>query len=112
MPVFGIVPYRTEARTHAESMIQRAVDDLLLILRIVNNAIRTAEGRLFELFIPPPILPPPKLPPGHRYADRDERAGQRTMRITLWPRPTWGTADYEKSRLVEIPAYRTWGTIQ
>ena len=46
MPVFGIVPYRTEARTRSETAVQSAVDRLLLILKTVNDTIRTAEGRL------------------------------------------------------------------
>ena len=55
MPVFGIVPYRTEARTRSEARIQAEVDRLLLILKTVNEVIRTAEGRLISLFIPPPL---------------------------------------------------------
>ena len=55
MPVFGIVPYRTEARTRSEARIQAAVDELLRILKTVNEVIRTAEGRLIELFRPPPV---------------------------------------------------------
>ena len=59
MPVFGIVPYRTEARTRSEARIQAEVDRLLLILKTVNDVIRTAEGRLIELFRPPPIFTGP-----------------------------------------------------
>ena len=49
MPVFGIVPYRTEARTRSEARTQAAVDELLKILRVISEVMWTAEGRLLEL---------------------------------------------------------------
>ena len=119
MPVFGIVPYRTEARTRSEARIQAEVDRLLLILKTVNDVIHTAEGRLIELFRPPPVLRPPILPPGHHYAD-PSRAADRSMRISLL-RPLWGTVrmanglyrwdeDYEEDRTTYHNL--SWGTIQ
>ena len=119
MPVFGIVPYRTEARTRSEARIQAEVDRLLLILKTVNEVIRTAEGRLIELFRPPPVLRPPILPPGQRYAD-PSRAADRSMRISML-RPLWGVAqqadgsyrwdeDYERDRTTYHNL--SWGTIQ
>ena len=53
MPVFGIVPYRTEARTRSEARIQAEVDRLLEVLRTVANVIRTAlstDRQLLDLF--------------------------------------------------------------
>ena len=119
MPVFGIVPYRTEARTRSEARTQEAVDFMFLILKTVNDVIRTAEGRLIELFRPPPVLRPPILPPGQRYAD-PLRAADRSMRISLL-RPLWGVAqqadgsyrwdeDYEEDRTTYHN--RSWGAIQ
>ena len=87
MPVFGIVPYRTEARTRSEARTQEAVDFMFLILKTVNDVIRTAEGRLIELFRPPPVLPPPILPPGHQYAD-PERATDRLF-VQRRNKPYW-----------------------
>ena len=109
MPVFGIVPYRTEARTRSEARTQEAVDFMFLILRTINNAIHTAEGRLIELFRPLPVLLPPILPPGQRYAD-PRRAADRSMRITRHPGWVWGYEGYEEDRT----AYHnlSWGAIQ
>jgi hypothetical protein len=115
MPVFGIVPYRTEARTRSEARIQAEVDRLLLILKTVNEVIRTAEGRLIELFRPPPF--PDDLgryPVPHRAPDR-------RFRIEVWPRPLWGVVqqadgsyrwdeDYERNRTTSW--HMSWGTIQ
>ena len=114
MPVFGIVPYRTEARTRSEARTQEAVDFMFLILKTVNDVIRTAEGRLIELFRPPPVLRPPILPPGQRYAD-PKRAADRSMRITGYPPYVlwgagWGREDYEEDRTTYH--HRNWGAIQ
>ena len=111
MPVFGIVPYRTEARTRSEARIQEAVDRLLLILKTVNEVIRTAEGRLIELFRPPPVLPQQ-----HSFWDRDHtRAADRSRRITGYPPYVlwgagWGREDYEEDRTTYHNL--SWGTIQ
>ena len=118
MPVFGIVPYRTEARTRSEARTQEAVDFMLLILRTVNNVIRTAEGRLIELFRPPPVLLPPILRPDG--LPDPHRAYNRSMRISLL-RPLWGIAqqadgsyrwdeDYEEDRTTYHNL--SWGTLQ
>ena len=107
MPVFGIVPYRTEARTRSEARIQAEVDRLLLILKTVNEVIRTAEGRLIELFRPPPVLEQ-RYPVPHRAPDR-------RFRITGYPPYVlwgagWGREDYEKDRTTSY--HMSWGTIQ
>ena len=119
MPVFGIVPYRTEARTRSEARIQAEVDRLLLILKTVNEVIRTAEGRLIELFRPPPVLKGLLLPVGQHYTE-PWRASDRSARISLL-RPLWGIVqmangsyrwdeDYEE----DLTTYHhfSWGTIQ
>ena len=113
MPVFGIVPYRTEARTRSEARIQAAVDELLLILKTVNEVIRTAEGRLIELFRPPPLI-------YSGFFDPPKRARQRSKRITRQPGRKWGVVrmangllrwdeDYEEERTTY---HNSWGTIQ
>ena len=107
------------ARTRSEVIVRDQIDRLLQILRIVNDVIHTAEGRLIELFRPPPVLRPPILPPGHQYAD-PLRAADRSMRISML-RPLWGVAqqadgsyrwdeDYEEDRTTYHNL--SWGTIQ
>ena len=113
MPVFGIVPYRTEARTRSEARIQAEVDRLLLILKTVNEVIRTAQGRLIEWFRPPPVLEQ-RYPVPHRAPDR-------RFRITRQPGRVWGIVqmadgsyrwdeDYERDRTTSY--HMSWGTIQ
>ena len=120
MPVFGIVPYRTEARTRSEARTQAAFDELLLILKTVNEVIRTAEGRIIELFRPPPVLKGLLLPAGQHYTE-PWRASDRSARITLWPRPLWGVVQMPNGLLrwdeeyeEDLTTYHhfSWGTIQ
>ena len=111
MPVFGIVPYRTEARTRSEARTQEAVDRLLLILKTVNEVIRTAEGRLIELFRPPPVVLG-LVDPGLWISAQEVRANNRTLKIVPYTnahRYKWGDAVYELAR-ERICA--SWGTIQ
>ena len=110
MPVFGIVPYRTEARTRSEARIQAEVDRLLEVLRTVANVIRTAlsTDRVLLDALPQMIHPSlrprieiytsnyPSLP--NRASDREWRTP--AVRIFGQPDPDF------------LPPPWGWGTIQ
>ena len=111
MPVFGIVPYRTEARTRSEARTQADVDFMFLILRTMNNVIRTAEGRLIELFRPPPVVLG-LVDPGLWINAQEVRANNRTLKIVPYTnahRYKWGEDAYEFAR---ERVCASWGTIQ
>ena len=103
------------ARTRSEVIVRDQIDRLLQILRIVNDVIRTAEGRLFSLFIPPPIFTGPIGDGPLWLIEREsmnERANDRKNQIVAsWVSPhyVWGTPDYEQVRTTFWPS---WGTIQ
>ena len=108
------------ARTRSEVIVRDQIDRLLQILRIVNDVIRTAEGRLIELFRPPPVLLKLLLPEGQHHTE-PWRASDRSARITLWPRPLWGVVQMPNGLLrwdeeyeEDLTTYHhfSWGTIQ
>ena len=79
MPVFGTVPYRTEARTRSEARIQAEVDRLLEVLRTVANVMWTAEGRLLELLpngMRHILRPPPVTSTFYFHTDPNIRFGE------------------------------------
>ena len=119
MPVFGIVPYRTEARTRSEARTQEAVDFMFLILRTINNVIHTAEWHLVKgLLRPPPITLLEGLGEYRPYAYGNLRAMDRDLllhrdkeslpwgQIGIWHGER-GAIDYRP-----MGGYMTWGTIQ
>ena len=114
MPVFGIVPYRTEARTRSEARTQEAVDFMFLILRTINNVIHTAEWHLVKgLLRPPPITLLEGLGEYRPYAYGNLRAEDRAsmhdrfgLDAQLWQ---WGR-DREDNFTWE--RLWNWGTIQ
>ena len=134
MPVFGIVPYRTEARTRSEARTQAAVDDLLRILRVISEVMWTAEGRLLELLpngmrhiLRPPRVTPPLSDRVHysgswpaldgRY--KHSRAVDRDFLLHPYHPESlpWGQLGMwhgERAALDYRPmrGYKTWGTIQ
>ena len=125
MPVFGIVPYRTEARTRSEARIQAEVDRLLLILKTVNEVIRTAEGRLIELFRPPPVQALFTFgDPNIRAWHTPDRAAERSIGVSLTKDPDWRWGDMQRGQesLRHFMISRgigndgnplfTWGTLQ
>ena len=139
MPVFGIVPYRTEARTRSEARIQTEVDRLLQVLSIVGNVIRTAlttDRQLLDAFpnmIHPILRPPPiTLLEGmpnteyRPYAYGNRRAMDRGYAYSLHPAFAsdwlWGDMLLGKEWLRTFPVTRgtgddgwtlpNWGTIQ
>ena len=97
MPVFGIVPYRTEARTRSEARIQAEVDRLLEVLRTVANVMRTAlttDRVLLDAF--PQMIHPslrPRIDISYGWAPSALRLAKRAE-------------DRER------PNHRNWGTIQ
>ena len=111
MPVFGIVPYRTEARTRSEARMQAAVDELLLILKTVNEVIRTAEGRLIELFRPPPVTLGTFIDPDLGISNMELRAYQKMFKSgpNVLGRQ-WGDPSYELAR--ERFGWGGYGTLQ
>ena len=79
------------ARTRSEVIVRDQIDRLLQILKIVNEVIRTAEGRLFSLFIPPPIFTGPIVDGPLWLIEREsmnERANDRKNQIVAsWVSP-------------------------
>jgi hypothetical protein len=112
MPVFSIVPYRTEARTRSEARIQAEVDRLLLILKTVNELIRTAEGRLIELFRPPPVTLGTFIDPDLGISNMELRAYQKKFKTVPLTRDRyrWGDPSYELAR--ERFGWGGYGTLQ
>ena len=111
MPVFGIVPYRTEARTRLETAVQEQVDFLLRILKTVNDVIRTSTGPilldLWPNMIRPSLRPPPVfLAWGalwdnlrHTRSGRDWDRGFRRLRLGN----LWGHDYYDSKRILSWP---------
>ena len=137
MPVFGIVPYRTEARTRSEARIQAEVDRLLRILRTVGDVIRTAlttDRQLLDAFpqmIHPSLRPPPVQAlftfgdPNIRAWDiPSNRGNERTHGESSSLEPNWRWGDMQRGqewlRWFKIirgigddgNPLETWGTLQ
>ena len=89
------MPYRrTRSQTHKAAM-QR----LLLILRTVKEVILTAEGRLIELFRPPPITLGTFIDPYECISSMELRAYQKMFKTV--PHTSgyqWGDPSYECAR--------------
>ena len=103
----SIVPYRrTRSQTH-----KAAVQRLLLILRTVKEVILTAEGRLIELFRPPPITLGTFIDPYECISTMELRAYQKMFKIVPPQRAhRWGDPSYECAR--ERFGYGGYGTLQ
>ena len=136
MPVFGIVPYRTEARTRLEARIQAEVDRLLQVLRTVGDVIRTAlttDRRLLDAFpnmVHPILRPPPVAAPFYFGGPNlnawsiPQRANNRTHGISLTKDPDWRWGDMQRGqewlrhfRIIrgigdDGTSLPTWGTLQ
>ena len=137
MPVFGIVPYRTEARTRSEARIQAEVDRLLRILSTIGNVIRTAlstDRQLLDLFpnMMHPSLRPPPVQALFTFGDPNIRAwdipinrgNERTYGVSLTMDPLWRWGDMQRGqewlRFFRITRgigddgnpLSTWGTLQ
>ena len=100
------------ARTRSEVIVRDQIDRLLQILRIVNDVIRTAEGRLFSLFIPPPIFTGPIVDGPLWLSETGSlRANNRSLKIVPFTggRYKWGDTEYEDVRTHVWPG---WGTLQ
>ena len=96
----------TRLQTH-----KAAVQRLLLILRTVKEVILTAEGRLIELFRPPPVTLGTFIDPFYCISSMELRAYQKMFKTV--PHTSgyqWGNPSYECAR--ERFSSGGYGTLQ